>query len=87
VSAPLRIGVDGGCWLNRRGYGRYTRNLLSAMARLGPAEERYYLLVDPDTARSSDLPARFEKVVLKEVGSPSRTRTCNPPVNSRMLYH
>ncbi len=20
-------------------------------------------------------------------GSPSRTRTCNPPVNSRMLYH
>jgi glycosyltransferase involved in cell wall biosynthesis len=65
VSAPLRIGVDGSCWLNRRGYGRYTRNLLSAMARLAPTEERYYLLIDPDTARSSDLPARFEKVVVR----------------------
>src|SRR5258707_1246573 len=31
----LRIGIDGGCWLNRRGYGRYTRSLLSALARRG----------------------------------------------------
>jgi glycosyltransferase involved in cell wall biosynthesis len=41
------------------------------MARLGPAEERYFLLVDPDTARAPDLPARFEKVLVKTRRPPS----------------
>ena len=30
---------------------------------------------------------REREEVRERVGSPSRTRTCNPPVNSRMLYH
>jgi glycosyltransferase involved in cell wall biosynthesis len=65
VNAPLQIGVDGACWSNRRGYGRYTRSLLSALARLGSADERYALFVDGETARAPDLPAPFEKVVVR----------------------
>jgi glycosyltransferase involved in cell wall biosynthesis len=29
--AVMRIGIDGGCWSNRRGFGRFTRGLLPAM--------------------------------------------------------
>src|SRR5262245_44992708 len=28
----MRIGIDGCCWSNRRGYGRFTRELLTALA-------------------------------------------------------
>src|SRR5262245_9769624 len=58
----LRIGVDGGCWLNRRGYGRYVRSLLSALARRDDGD-RYILFLDRETAAAADLPASFERVV------------------------
>ena len=29
----MRILVDGGCWANGRGYGRFTREILTALAR------------------------------------------------------
>jgi glycosyltransferase involved in cell wall biosynthesis len=32
----MRIGIDATCWMNRRGYGRFTRELLPAMAALAP---------------------------------------------------
>jgi glycosyltransferase involved in cell wall biosynthesis len=33
---PIRIGIDGGTWSNRRGYGRFLRELLPEVARLRP---------------------------------------------------
>lgn len=60
---PLRIGIDGSCWVNRRGYGRYIRSLLTALARRED-DDRYFLFVDPETASAPDLPAGFEKVVV-----------------------
>lgn len=60
----LRIGVDGGCWLNRRGYGRYARGLLLALARRQDGNE-YVLFLDPEGAKASDLPAGFKKVVVR----------------------
>ena len=59
----LQIGLDGGCWLNRRGYGRYARCLLSALARQDE-HDHYTLFVDPETAEALDLPPRFEKVIV-----------------------
>lgn len=59
----LRIGVDGGCWRNQRGYGRYIRSLFSALARRDD-DDRYFLFVDRETAQASDLPPRFEKVIV-----------------------
>jgi len=35
----MRIGIDATCWANDRGYGRFTRELVSAMPALAPAHE------------------------------------------------
>ena len=35
----MRIGVDGACWANARGYGRFTRELLSAVIAQAPDDE------------------------------------------------
>ena len=59
----MRIGIDGGCWLNRRGYGRYARSLLNALAVRADGDE-YVLFVDPETARDPTLPASFQTVVV-----------------------
>ncbi len=57
----LRIGIDGGCWLNQRGYGRYTRCLLKALAERH-ADCTFYFFADPQTAEALDLPANFHTV-------------------------
>ncbi len=67
----IRVGIDGGCWLNRRGYGRYARGVLNALARRGDAD-RYVLFADPETAAAPDLPAAFETVVIAAHDPPSR---------------
>src|SRR5260370_40080603 len=67
----MRIGIDGGCWLNRRGYGRYSRGLLSALARHDAADE-YFIFLDRETARAPDLPSRFQKVVVPTGQPPAR---------------
>jgi glycosyltransferase involved in cell wall biosynthesis len=35
----MRIGVDATCWANQRGYGRFTRELVTAMVREAPGDE------------------------------------------------
>ena len=60
----MRIGIDGGAWLNRRGYGRFARSLLGALARRDDGD-RYLLFVDPVTGRQPDLPAGFQTVTVR----------------------
>lgn len=50
----MRIGVDGGCWTNARGYGRYARELLSAMVEMAP-EDCFVFFFDGETVRRFDL--------------------------------
>ena len=59
----LRIGIDGGCWSNWRGYGRYTRNLLSALAARDDGNE-YLMFLDAESAAANDLPPGFQPVVV-----------------------
>ena len=59
----LRIGIDGGCWSNWRGYGRYTRNLLSALAARDDGNE-YFMFMDAESAAANDLPPGFQAVVV-----------------------
>ena len=40
----MRIGIDATCWANERGYGRFTREMVSAMVALAPAHEFVCLL-------------------------------------------
>lgn len=47
----MRIGVDAACWANGRGYGRFTRELLHAMAIAAPDDEFVYFADDTAALR------------------------------------
>lgn len=57
----MRIGVDATSWFNGRGYGRFTRELLPALALVGPAHE-FVLFVEASNAASLQLAARNVQV-------------------------
>lgn len=46
----VRIGVDACCWANRRGYGRFAREIVPAMAALAPDDE-FICFLDPVSAQ------------------------------------
>jgi glycosyltransferase involved in cell wall biosynthesis len=52
----MRIAVDATCWNNRRGFGRFTRELIAAMAA-ARGERKIVLVVDGQTAESAEFPA------------------------------
>ena len=50
----MRIGIDGSCLSNRRGFGRFTRQLLDALSRQ-PTEHEFTVFVDrPSSGDSVD---------------------------------
>jgi glycosyltransferase involved in cell wall biosynthesis len=63
----VRIGIDACCWSNRRGFGRFTRELVGHMVAEHPRHD-YTLVVDRHTAEHSRLPsgARVEVVATRE---------------------
>lgn len=72
----MRIGVDATSWVNGRGYGRFTRELLRALCALPAADlagDELILFVEEESAAAVDLPpdrARVLPVRLSE--APSR---------------
>jgi glycosyltransferase involved in cell wall biosynthesis len=64
----MHIAVDATCWPNRRGFGRHTRALLRALARVDGAN-RFTAVVD-FTDRLDELPAGFARRVVT-VGRPT----------------
>jgi glycosyltransferase involved in cell wall biosynthesis len=75
-----RIGVDACCWSNRRGFGRFTRELLTALVRVDQANE-YLFFVDQNTARFGAFPAGISlievptRIAPTEAASASGRRT------------
>jgi glycosyltransferase involved in cell wall biosynthesis len=63
----VRIAIDACCWSNRRGFGRFTRELVTRMVADHPDHE-YTLVLDRATAEQSRLPpsARLEVVATRE---------------------
>ena len=54
---PLRVGIDGTCWLNRRGYGRFARRLLGALwAQSAGTDIANTLVIDFDPTQLTDVP-------------------------------
>jgi glycosyltransferase involved in cell wall biosynthesis len=51
----MRVGVDATSWVNRRGYGRFARNVLPRLVALD-SETRYEFFVDAETAAGAGLP-------------------------------
>jgi glycosyltransferase involved in cell wall biosynthesis len=67
----MRIGVDATCWANDRGYGRFTRELVTAMASVGRDHE-FVCLLDARAAARFDLAAgNVRPVVVRQAASPT----------------
>jgi glycosyltransferase involved in cell wall biosynthesis len=67
----MRIGIDGGCWANDRGYGRYARELLTEMVRIAPDDEFVFFL-DPASAERFELVAdNVRTVAVAQSASPT----------------
>lgn len=64
----VRVVIDGGTWANRRGYGRFTRELVHALALRG--RHRYTLVVD-HSVDPSTLPANVQVQTARPDTSPS----------------
>jgi len=72
----VHVGIDACCWSNRRGFGRYTRELVSHIISEGP-QHQYTLIVDGVTAQESVFPpgARVDVVLTSE--QPSRAASAD----------
>lgn len=58
----MRIGVDASCWSNKRGFGRFTRELLGALVEQDSRNE-YVFFVDSQSRCEWDLPSSATVVV------------------------
>lgn len=60
----MKIGIDACCWANKRGFGRFTRELLEALLKLDEANE-YLFFIDSETSRVEDFPSRAKLIVAR----------------------
>ncbi len=65
----MRIGVDACTWNNRRGFGRFTRELLGAVLA-NDNQNEYVFFIDSETAGSSKMPANVKTIVADAQVSP-----------------
>ncbi|HEV8612593.1 MAG TPA: glycosyltransferase family 1 protein [Gemmatimonadales bacterium] len=68
----MRIGVDATCWANERGYGRFTRELVSAMVEQAPADEFVCFLDQRARARFALAGPNVVPVVVPQRVSPTQ---------------
>ena len=66
----MRIGVDACCWSNLRGFGRFTRELLTALLKIDRTNQ-YIFFVDQQTAGSSQFPENASTVVVQTSVAPT----------------
>ena len=66
----MRIGVDGACWANARGYGRYARELLGAMLPAAPADE-FIFFADPVSAERLPEAPNARTVLVEQSEAPA----------------
>jgi glycosyltransferase involved in cell wall biosynthesis len=65
----MKIGVDATCWGNKRGFGRFTRELLEALLEIDKTNE-YLFFIDSATAESETIPSNVKKIVAQTDRSP-----------------
>ena len=59
--AKMKIGIDACCWANKRGFGRFTRELLDALLNLDETNE-YLFFVDSKSGDVEDFPSSAKLV-------------------------
>jgi glycosyltransferase involved in cell wall biosynthesis len=67
----MRIGVDACCWSNRRGFGRFTKELLTALAKIDNRNE-YSFFVDQQTATENQFPQNVNLVTVPTHVAPTQ---------------
>jgi glycosyltransferase involved in cell wall biosynthesis len=72
----MRIGVDATCWGNKRGFGRFTRELLEAILQIDATNE-YLFFIDSNAAESDSIPAQVKKFVVETDVSPVEAASAN----------
>ncbi len=65
----MRIGIDATCWGNKRGFGRFTRELLEAILEVDTTNE-YLFFIDGNTEDHEAIPANVKKIVARTNISP-----------------
>jgi glycosyltransferase involved in cell wall biosynthesis len=71
-----RVGIDVSCWSNRRGYGRFTRELLTALLKIDQ-ENEYWFFADQQTAAEIQFPERANVVVAPTRVAPTVAASAN----------
>ncbi|GIW89358.1 MAG: glycosyl transferase family 1 [Isosphaeraceae bacterium] len=69
----MHIGIDGACLANRRGFGRFTRELLAALSRIR-SRHRFTILVDSHALASGQaaVPDGFDPLVVPVRQAPTQ---------------
>jgi glycosyltransferase involved in cell wall biosynthesis len=67
----MRIGVDASCWANDRGYGRFTREVVRAMATIGTSHEFVCFLDERASGRFDLTLPNVRRVIVKQHASPT----------------
>jgi glycosyltransferase involved in cell wall biosynthesis len=72
----MKIGIDGSCLSNRRGFGRFARRLLGALAEL-PTHHQFTIFVDRPSEDQVARHAAFEQVTVETREAPSRAASAH----------
>jgi glycosyltransferase involved in cell wall biosynthesis len=72
----MHIGIDACSWSNKRGYGRFTRELLKALITIDQ-ENEYIFFVDKDTATENAFPTRGTTIVAPTLMSPTQAASAS----------
>ncbi|WP_435008085.1 glycosyltransferase family 4 protein [Tundrisphaera lichenicola] len=72
----MRIGIDGGCLANRRGFGRFARQMVEALAVAGSPHE-FTVFVDRPSLESVTIPEGMETVAVEVSQAPSRAASAS----------
>lgn len=72
----MRIGFDGSCLANRRGFGRFTRQTLAALAEADHNHE-IVVFIDRPSDASVQIADRFERVVVDVGEAPTKAASAS----------
>ena len=81
----MRIGVDACCWSNRRGFGRFTRELLKSLIAMDQKND-YWFFVDRDTASMHEFPQGVSVVIAPTHVSPVEAASASGRRSVRDLW-
>ena len=75
----MRVGIDATSWANRRGFGRFTRNVVGRLLELD-RETTYVLYIDERGAEDAGLPAGVQqrRVTLRRRSEPAAAEARSP---------